>query len=45
MPTIQIPTGRTPTPRIGNPLRAFTGKLPWIIGALVVLAVLPSMFV
>ena len=45
MPTIQIPTGRIPGRPVGNPLRAFTGKLPWVIGALVLLLALPSMFV
>lgn len=45
MPTIQIPTGRTPGRPIRNPLRAFAGKTPWVIGVLVVLLLLPSMFV
>ena len=45
MPTIQIPTGRTPIRQIGNPLRAFTGKMPWVAGALVALLLVPSMFV
>jgi regulator of protease activity HflC (stomatin/prohibitin superfamily) len=46
MPTIQLPTGRTPArPGLGNPLRAFTGKLPWVAGGLLVLLLLPSMFV
>jgi regulator of protease activity HflC (stomatin/prohibitin superfamily) len=45
MPTIQIPTGRTPMRPIGNPLRAFTGKMPWVVGALLVLLTLPSMFI
>jgi regulator of protease activity HflC (stomatin/prohibitin superfamily) len=45
MPTIQMPTGRTPGRAIRNPLRAFSGKTPWVIGVLVVLLLLPSMFV
>lgn len=45
MPTIQMPTGRTPGRTIRNPLRAFAGKTPWVIGVLVVLLLLPSMFV
>jgi regulator of protease activity HflC (stomatin/prohibitin superfamily) len=45
MPTIQIPTGRSPSRQIGNPLRAFSGKVPWVAGALLVLLLLPTMFV
>ena len=45
MPTIQIPTGRTPTRQIGNPLRAFTGKMPWVVGGLLALLMVPSMFI
>ena len=45
MPTIQIPTGRTPTRSIGNPLRVFSGKVPWVAGALLALLLIPSMFV
>jgi regulator of protease activity HflC (stomatin/prohibitin superfamily) len=45
MSTIQIPTSRPPA-RIGrNPLSRFSGKVPWIAGALVALLLLPSMFV
>ncbi|HKP74351.1 MAG TPA: prohibitin family protein [Longimicrobiaceae bacterium] len=46
MPTIQLPTGRVPG-RTGsvNPLRAFTGKMPWVVGGLLLLLTLPSMFV
>jgi regulator of protease activity HflC (stomatin/prohibitin superfamily) len=45
MPTIQIPTGRTPTRQIGNPLRAFAGKMPWVVGGLLALLMVPSMFI
>ena len=46
MPTIQLPTGRNkPIPGIGNPLRAFAGKAPWVIIAVLALLSLPSMFV
>lgn len=45
MPTIQMPTGRTPGRTIRNPLRGFAGKTPWVIGVLVVLLLLPSMFI
>ncbi len=48
MSTIQIPTKRPGRPgggKIGNPFRAFTGKVPLIIAALVVLLSLPTMFV
>jgi prohibitin 2 len=46
MSTIQIPTGRPTKPRGGgiNPFRAVTGKVPFVIGALVVLLAIPSMF-
>src|SRR3982751_2177836 len=45
MPTIQMPTGRTPTRSIGNPFRAFAGRVPWVVAAVLVLLALPSMFV
>jgi regulator of protease activity HflC (stomatin/prohibitin superfamily) len=45
MPTIQIPTGRMPSRSINNPLRAFAGKVPWVVGAVVLLLMVPSMFV
>jgi prohibitin 2 len=47
MATIQIPTGRpgSQMPRIGNPLRAFAGKAPLVVGAVLLLALMPSMFV
>ncbi|HEX6751562.1 MAG TPA: prohibitin family protein [Longimicrobium sp.] len=46
MPTIQLPTGRNrPIPSIGNPLRAFAGKAPWVIIAVLALLTLPTMFV
>jgi regulator of protease activity HflC (stomatin/prohibitin superfamily) len=45
MPTIQIPTGRTPMRKIGNPLGAFRGKVPWVAGVLLVLLMLPTLFV
>ena len=45
MPTIQIPTGRTPVRQIGNPLRAFAGKMPWVVGGLLALLFVPSMFI
>ena len=45
MPTIQIPTGRMHGRSIPNQLRAFKRRTPWVIGALVVLLALPSMFV
>jgi regulator of protease activity HflC (stomatin/prohibitin superfamily) len=46
MSTVQLPTGRVPG-RIGggNSLRAFAGKMPWVVGGLLVLLALPSMFV
>jgi regulator of protease activity HflC (stomatin/prohibitin superfamily) len=48
MATIQIPTNRPGTPRggkIGNPFRSVTGKVPFIIAAIVVLLCIPTMFV
>jgi regulator of protease activity HflC (stomatin/prohibitin superfamily) len=45
MPTIQIPTGRTPIRKIGNPLGAFRGKVPWVAAVIVLLLLLPTMFV
>jgi regulator of protease activity HflC (stomatin/prohibitin superfamily) len=45
MSTIQIPTGRPQKPRTGgNPFRALAGKVPFVIGAIVVLLLVPSMF-
>jgi len=40
-----MPTGRTPGRAIRNPLAALSRKTPWVIGVLVVLLLLPSMFV
>ncbi|HEX9939481.1 MAG TPA: prohibitin family protein [Longimicrobium sp.] len=48
MATIQIPTNRPGTPRggkIGNPFRSVTGKVPFLIAAIVVLLCIPTMFV
>ena len=45
MSTIQIPTGRPPVRLKTNPLGAFTGKVPWIAGVLLLLLLTPSMFV
>jgi regulator of protease activity HflC (stomatin/prohibitin superfamily) len=48
MATIQIPTSRPGTPRsgkIGNPFRSVTGKVPFLIAAIVVLLCIPTMFV
>ena len=47
MPTIQIPTGRPQSPMrsIGNPLRGLAGKVPLVIGAVLLLMMVPSMFV
>ncbi|HYH83667.1 MAG TPA: prohibitin family protein, partial [Longimicrobium sp.] len=47
MPTIQMPTNRPGAPRggkIGNPFRGATSKLPFVIGGLVVLLIIPTMF-
>jgi len=45
MSTIQIPTGRPPVKFKRNPLGAFSGKVPWVAGALFLLLLTPSMFV
>ena len=47
MPTIQIPTGRPQSPMrsIGNPLRGLAGNVPLVIGAVLLLMMVPSMFV
>lgn len=47
MSTIQIPTGRPGKPRVGggNVLGAIAGKVPFMIGALVLLMMIPSLFV
>lgn len=49
MSTIQIPISKRPGKpgggTIGNPFRGLTGKVPFVIAALVVLLTLPTMFV
>jgi regulator of protease activity HflC (stomatin/prohibitin superfamily) len=45
MSTIQIPTGRPPVRLNRNPLGFFSGKVPWVAGAVLVLLMLPSLFV
>jgi regulator of protease activity HflC (stomatin/prohibitin superfamily) len=45
MPTIQMPTGRIPSRSVGNPFRGLAGKVPWVVGAVVLLLLVPSMFI